>query len=66
VKPEGGLHALARLSDAVALAQKLVPEQGCILLSPGAPSFPHFRDFEERGNQFQKYAGIEKSIESAH
>ena len=66
VKPEGGLHALARLSDAVALAQKLVPEQGCILLSPGAPSFPHFRDFEERGKQFQKYAGIEKSIESAH
>ena len=62
VKPEGGLHALAGLADAVALAQKLVPEKGCILLSPGAPSFPHFRDFEERGNQFQKYAGIEKSI----
>ena len=60
VKPEGGLHAVARLADAVALAQKLVPKKGCVLLSPGAPSFPHFRDFEERGNQFKKYAGIEK------
>ena len=61
VKPAGGLHALTQLSDAVELAQILVPENGCILLSPGAPSFPHFRDYEERGNQFKKYAGIEKS-----
>ena len=60
IKPEGGLHALARLSDAVTLAQKLVPEKGCILLSPGAPSFPHFRDFEDRADQFANYAGIEK------
>ena len=61
VKPEGGLHALDGLADAVHLAQKLVPKKGCILLSPGAPSFPHFRNYEERGNQFKKYAGIEKS-----
>ena len=61
VKPAGGLHALTQLSDAVEMAQTLVPENGCILLSPGAPSFPHFRDYEERGNQFKKYAGIEKS-----
>jgi UDP-N-acetylmuramoylalanine--D-glutamate ligase len=66
VNPEGGLHELSQLSDAVALAQVLVPENGCILLSPGAPSFPHFRDFEDRGNQFKKYAGIEKSTSSAH
>lgn len=60
IAPEGGLHAVARLADAVALAQVLVPEKGCILLSPGAPSFPYFQNFEERGNQFKKYAGIEK------
>ena len=61
IEPEGGLHQSANLADAVSLAQMLVPEKGCILLSPGAPSFPHFRDFEDRGNQFKKYAGIEKS-----
>ncbi len=60
VSPPGGLHQSTRLSEAVSLAQKLVPEKGCILLSPGAPSFPHFRDFEDRGNQFEKYSGIEK------
>jgi UDP-N-acetylmuramoylalanine--D-glutamate ligase len=60
IEPEGGLHEVSQLADAVELAQALVPERGCILLSPGAPSFPHFRNFEERGNQFKKYAGIEK------
>jgi UDP-N-acetylmuramoylalanine--D-glutamate ligase len=62
----GGLHQAANLMAAVALAQKLVPEKGCVLLSPGAPSFPHFKDFEDRGNQFKVYAGIEKSTSSAH
>lgn len=60
IEPEGGLHAVARLVDAVALAQALVPEKGCILLSPGAPSFPYFKNFEDRGYQFKKFAGIEK------
>ena len=60
VEPVGGLHAVENLSHAVTLAQTLVPEKGCILLSPGAPSFPHFRDFEDRGDQFANYAGIEK------
>jgi UDP-N-acetylmuramoylalanine--D-glutamate ligase len=60
IEPEGGVHEVSQLADAVELAQTLVPEKGCILLSPGAPSFPHFRNFEERGNQFKKYAGIEK------
>jgi len=60
VEPGRGLHAVENLSQAVALAQTLVPEKGCILLSPGAPSFPHFRDFEDRGDQFANYAGIEK------
>lgn len=66
VEPPGGLHAAEGLSQAVALAQNLVPENGCILLSPGAPSFPHFRDFEDRGDQFACYAGIEKGTLSTH
>ena len=60
VKPPGGLHAVENLQQAVALARTLVPANGSILLSPGAPSFPHFRDFEDRGKQFAGFAGIEK------
>jgi len=60
IKPTGGLHRANDLESAVVLAQALVPERGCILLSPGAPSFPHFRDFADRGNRFAKLAGIEK------
>ena len=66
VDPAGGLHRSAHLEQAVGLALKLVPENGCILLSPGAPSFPHFKDFEDRGNQFNNYLGIEKCTSSAH
>jgi len=62
VEPEGGIHAVERLSDAVTLAQTLVPSKGSILLSPGAPSFPHFKNFEDRGKQFAMYSGIEKGV----
>jgi UDP-N-acetylmuramoylalanine--D-glutamate ligase len=66
VDPAAGLHTVDDLSEAVKLAQSLAPENGCILLSPGAPSFPHFRDFEDRGNQFAAFAGIEKSVLGTH
>jgi UDP-N-acetylmuramoylalanine--D-glutamate ligase len=58
VEPEGGLYAVSDLAEAVSLAKKLVPETGCILLSPGAPSFPHFRDYQDRGEQFKKLCGF--------
>ena len=58
VKPEGGLHLVPGLKEAVLLAEKLVPAQGCILLSPGAPSFPHFLNYEDRGRQFIRYSGF--------
>jgi len=58
VRPEGGFHAAGNLQEAVELAQKLAPANGCILLSPGAPSFPHFRDFEDRGDKFRAFAGF--------
>jgi len=58
VSPEGGVHAAKDLREAVKLAEKLAPDNGCILLSPGAPSFPHFRDFEDRGDQFRAFSGF--------
>ena len=58
VVPQGGMHIVADLKEAVTLAESLVPEKGCILLSPGAPSFPHFRNYEDRGEQFTRYSGF--------
>ena len=66
VCPAAGLHQCAQLKEAVELARRLVPDKGCVLLSPGAPSFPHFKDYEDRGNQFKKYAAIENKVWSTH
>lgn len=41
-----------RMQEAVAYAWHLSESGGAVLLSPGAPSFPHFRDFEHRGGMF--------------
>jgi UDP-N-acetylmuramoyl-L-alanine---L-glutamate ligase len=42
------------IEEAVAAAIDQSEPGGTILLSPGAPSFPHFRDFEQRGNDFRE------------
>jgi len=46
------IHA-AGIEQAVGAAQDHFRSGECILLSPGAPSFPHFRNFEERGARFR-------------
>jgi UDP-N-acetylmuramoylalanine--D-glutamate ligase len=43
----------ANLADAVSAARKHVPKDGVILLSPAAPSFEEFKNFEERGKAFK-------------
>lgn len=40
------------LVDAVRLARKITPAGGVVLLSPAAPSYGHFRNFEHRSEVF--------------
>jgi UDP-N-acetylmuramoyl-L-alanine---L-glutamate ligase len=47
----GGMDA------AVALAREMGRPGAVILLSPAAPSYDHYRDFEERGEHFRALAG---------
>lgn len=49
--------AAADLADAVSIARDLAAPGGVILLSPAAPSYDHFRNFEERGERFRELSG---------
>jgi len=51
-------HAIdaAGLDEAVAEARALAGPGAVVLLSPAAPSFDRFRDFEERGERFAELA----------
>ena len=42
------------LSEAVSEAARITPAQGVVLLSPAAPSYGRFRNFEERGEEFER------------
>jgi UDP-N-acetylmuramoylalanine--D-glutamate ligase len=42
----------ADMAEAVALAGPLAESGGVVLLSPAAPSYDRYRDFEERGERF--------------
>ena len=44
------------VDEAVGLAVAGVPAGGVVLLSPAAPSYVQFRDFEERGAAFARAA----------
>jgi UDP-N-acetylmuramoyl-L-alanine---L-glutamate ligase len=46
----------ASLGEAVRLARDLASPGAVVLLSPAAPSFDHYRDFEERGERFRDFA----------
>ena len=59
LQPEKGLHLVSGLADAVKLAQRITHVDGIILLSPGAPSFPQFEDYRDRGRQFTRLCGFE-------
>ena len=56
VAPSNGLYLCDRLVDAFERAVQVTPQDGLILLSPGAASFPEFTDFEHRGAVFAELA----------
>ena len=55
--PEGRAVQADDLQEAVAVAREHAAPGAVVLLSPGAPSFDHYRDFEERGERFSELAG---------
>lgn len=57
-RPDLAVIEVASLEQAVAAASEAAGEGGVVLLSPGAPSFPEFRDYAERGRRFARIAGF--------
>ena len=53
------------MEDALRLAREALEYEGIILLSPGAPSFPRYLDYVERGRHFAKLAGFDPRTISA-
>lgn len=47
------------MEEAVRFAQEALGARGTVLLSPGAPSFPRYRDYAERGKHFAQAAGFD-------
>ena len=55
----------SEMEDALRLGRELLENNGLILLSPGAPSFPRYKDYAERGRHFAKLAGFDPKASSA-
>lgn len=64
-KSHFALAEAVEMEDALRLARELLENDGLVLLSPGAPSFPRYKDYVERGRHFAKVAGFDpESISS--
>jgi UDP-N-acetylmuramoylalanine--D-glutamate ligase len=56
--PAGGIQFAPGLEGAMDMAMQMADAGDTVLLSPGAPSFPRFRDYADRGRQFAQLAGF--------
>ncbi len=63
IAPAGGFHEVSDLQTAVALAREMAVVGDTVLLSPGAPSFPQFIDFRDRGQAFAHVCGFAEIVE---
>lgn len=52
------LAEASEMEEAVGLARRALGSEGVLLLSPGAPSFPRYRDYTERGAHFARACGL--------
>jgi UDP-N-acetylmuramoylalanine--D-glutamate ligase len=52
------LFAAEDLRSAIMIAKAETPRGGIVLLSPAAPSYGSFENFQERGHTFAKLAGV--------
>jgi UDP-N-acetylmuramoylalanine--D-glutamate ligase len=58
------LEEAGEMDDAIRIGRHLLENNGLILLSPGAPSFPRYKDYAERGRHFAKVAGFDPKASS--
>lgn len=49
-------HAARTMAEAVQIAKRITPSNGLVLLSPAAPSYNMYKNFEQRGDDFKKQA----------
>jgi UDP-N-acetylmuramoylalanine-D-glutamate ligase len=59
------LQQAMEMGEAVRLAEQAVGFDGVVLLSPGAPSFPRYKDYVERGRHFAQMSGFDPNALSA-
>jgi UDP-N-acetylmuramoylalanine--D-glutamate ligase len=50
------------MEDALRMAREILEGQGVVMLSPGAPSFPRYHSYVERGLHFAQIAGFDPSL----
>jgi UDP-N-acetylmuramoyl-L-alanine---L-glutamate ligase len=55
---DSGTALAPSMAAAIAMARRLTPKGGVVLLSPAAPSYGTYRDFAERGCDFAAKAGF--------